>query len=109
MKKIFLATVASAALAGCATGVSQGERVFIVPSDAAHLSKCELLGPVTVDAEIFMLWDANEMRKEIKARLRDAAAIKYPNADTVAHADLNIGGWGTPDAEQMGTVFRCYD
>ena len=49
------------------------------------------------------------MRKEIKARLRDAAAIKYPNADTVAHADLNIGGWGTPDAEQMGTVFRCYD
>ena len=55
-----------------------------------------------------MLGTINEQVKEIKYRLRDAAAIAYPSADTVAHGDLNIGGWNSPEAEQMGTLFKCF-
>jgi hypothetical protein len=108
MRNLICLTLSSFVLAACASGVKEGERVFIVPSDAAHLSNCKLLGPVKVEAEIFSKWDANEMRKEIKFRLRDKAALEYPDGDTVAHGDLNVGGWGTPDAEQMGTVFKCF-
>jgi len=95
-------------LTACASPVTVGQNVFIVPADATHLANCEMLGPVRVEAEVFSKWDVNEMRKEIKFRLRDEAARKYPNGDTVAHGDLNIGGWGTPEAEQMGTVFKCF-
>ena len=108
MKNIFVSFCFVGLLAACASGVKQGESVFIVPSDAAHLSNCELLGPVRVEANISMLGTINEQVKEIKYRLRDAAAISYPSADTVAHGDLNIGGWNSPEAEQMGTVFKCF-
>lgn len=97
-----------ALLNGCASIVTTGESVFITPSDSAHLSNCEMLGQVQVDANIVMLWDRNQQVMEIKNRLRDAAAQKYPNADTVTHSDLNVGTWSSPDAQAMGTVFKCF-
>ena len=108
MKSVVGLLLVGVALAGCASKVTTGERVFIVPSDAAHLSNCELLGPVRVEASIAGKFTINEQIKEIKFRLRDAAASQYPTADTVAHGDLNIGGWSSPEAEQMGTVFKCF-
>lgn len=95
-------------LSGCAAAATKGQRVFITPSDSAHLSKCEMLGQVQVDASIAMLWDRNQQIMEIKNRLRDATAEKYPEADTVSHSDLNVWAWSAPDAQAMGTVFKCF-
>lgn len=96
-------------LGGCATAVTTGERVFITPSNSAHLSNCKMLGQVQVDASIGGLWDRNQQVMEIKNRLRDAAAERYPSADTVTHSDLNVGAWSAPDAQAMGTVFKCFN
>ena len=101
---MFVATV----LAGCATAVTKGQGVFITPSDSSHLSNCEMLGQVKVDATIAMLWDRNQQVMEIKNRLRDAAAENYPEADTVTHSDLNVGAWYEKDAQAMGVAFRCF-
>lgn len=108
MKKVLSAITAVVFLNGCASTVTTGERVFITPSDSAHLSNCEMLGQVRVDASIAMLWDRNQQAMEIKNRLRDAAAQEYPTADTVTHSDLNVGAWSAPDAQAMGTVFKCF-
>lgn len=96
-------------LVGCAADVGVGQRVFITPSDSAHLSQCRMLGQVQVDASINMLFDRNQQITEIKNRLRDRAAELYPSADTVTHSDLTIGAWGMPDANVMGTAFDCFD
>ncbi len=108
MKKISSTITAIVFLSGCASNVTTGERVFITPSDSAHLSNCEILGQVQVDATIALLWDRNQQSMEIKNRLRDAASQMYPNADTVTHSDLNVGAWSAPDAQAMGTVFKCF-
>ena len=108
MKKVLSTITVMALLSGCASVVTTGERVFITPSDSAHLSNCEMLGQVQVDAAIAGLWDRNQQAMEIKNRLRDAAAERYPNADTVTHSDLNVGAWSAPDAQAMGTVFKCF-
>lgn len=96
-------------LSGCAQEVGVGQRVFITPSDSAHLSQCKMLGQVEVDASINMLWDGNQQVLEIKNRLRDRTAELYPTADTVSHSDLNVGRFGSPDANVMGTAFDCFD
>jgi hypothetical protein len=108
VKKISSTITAIVFLSGCASNVTTGERVFITPSDSAHLSNCEILGQVQVDATIALLWDRNQQSMEIKNRLRDAASQMYPNADTVTHSDLNVGAWSAPDAQAMGTVFKCF-
>ena len=108
MKNYCLAMAAAVVLAGCATAVDKGRKVFIATSDSAHLSKCEMLGQVQVDASIFMLWDRNQQIMEIKNRLRDKAAETYPEADTVAPSDLNVGAWSAPDAQAMGVAFKCF-
>ena len=108
MKKVLSAIMVVVILSGCASTVTTGNRVFITPSDSAHLSNCEILGQVQVDASIMMLWDRNQQIMEIKNRLRDATAERYPNADTVTHSDLNVGAWSNPDAQAMGTVFKCF-
>jgi PBP1b-binding outer membrane lipoprotein LpoB len=108
VKKISSIITAIVFLSGCASNVTTGERVFITPSDSAHLSNCEILGQVQVDATIALLWDRNQQSMEIKNRLRDAASQMYPNADTVTHSDLNVGAWSAPDAQAMGTVFKCF-
>lgn len=95
-------------LAACAKEVGVGQRVFITPSDSSHLSQCKMLGQVEVDASINMLWDANQQVLEIKNRLRDKTAQVYPSADTVSHSDLNVGRFGKPDANVMGTAFKCF-
>ncbi|PCI62029.1 MAG: hypothetical protein COB35_04940 [Gammaproteobacteria bacterium] len=95
-------------LCACANQVTTGQRVFLTPANSAHLPNCELLGQVQVDAKIAGLWDHNQQVMEIKNRLRDAAANQYPTADTVTHSDLNIGLWSNPDAQAMGTVFKCF-
>ena len=46
---------------------------------------------------------------EIKNRLRDRTAEMYHRAGTVSHSDINIGVWGQPDANIMGTAFDCFD
>ncbi|MGO2012906.1 hypothetical protein [Pseudoalteromonas sp.] len=109
MNKIILTFVFVSLLGGCATAVTKGERVFITPSDSAHLANCKMLGQVQVDASISGLWDRNQQTMEIKNRLRDAAAERYPEADTVTHSDLNVGAWSAPDAQAMGTVFKCFN
>ena len=95
-------------LAGCAGEVSEGNRVFITPSDSAHLTQCKMLGQVEVDANIRGKWNVTEQIAEIKNRFRDEAAIRFPDADTVSHSDINIGVWGRPDANIMGTAFKCF-
>jgi hypothetical protein len=109
MKKIYGLVTSLLFLSGCATDVSSGNRVYLTPSDSAHLSNCEMLGQVQVDASIAGLFTVNQQILEIKNRLRDAAADRYPTADTVTHSDLSIGeGWGAPDSQVFGTVFRCF-
>ena len=107
MKKALIIS-ALLVLSACASEIKEGKRVFITPSDSAHLSQCKMLGQVEVDAKIFGKWNATEQVAEIKNRLRDAAAQAYPSADTVSHSDINIGVWGAPDANIMGTVFKCF-
>ena len=97
------------ALASCAKDVGIGKKVFITPSDSAHLSQCKMLGQVEVDAAIQGKFGLNEQVAEIKNRLRDRTAEMYPRADTVSHSDINIGVWGQPDANIMGTAFDCFD
>lgn len=109
MYKIISTLAFASLLVGCATAVTKGERVFITPSDSAHLSNCKMLGQVQVDASIRGLWSRNQQVMEIKHRLRDAAAERYPEADTVTHSDLNVGAWSAPDARSMGTVFKCFN
>ena len=108
MKEILCLVAIVGVLGGCATAVTTGERVFITPSDSAHLSNCTMLGQVRVDASIAMLWDRNQQVMEIKNRLRDEAAKRYPEADTVTHSDLNVGAWSAPDAQAMGVAFKCF-
>lgn len=109
-KMVYVALFATVGmLSGCAEKIGIGERVFITPSDSAHLSKCEMLGQVEVDAQIFWKLTQTEMVAEIKNRLRDKTAELYPSADTVSHSDINVGVWGMPDANIMGTAFDCFD
>ena len=108
MNKVILSLVACVLLSGCASTVTSGKKVFLTPANSAHLSNCKMLGQVQVDATIAMLWDRNQQVMEIKNRLRDAAADKFPSADTVTHSDLNVGAWSAPDAQIMGTAFRCF-
>lgn len=108
MRNVVSAMFVAIVLAGCATAVSKGQRVFITPSNSAHLSNCEMLGQVQVDARIAGLWDRNQQVMEIKNRLRDKAAEKYPEADTVTHSDLNAGTSSAPDAQAMGVAFKCF-
>lgn len=105
---VLVGLVIAIGVSACAGQVTSGQRVFLAPADSAHLSNCEMLGQVQVDASIAMLWDRNQQTLEIKNRLRDAAAERYPTADTVTHSDLNIGLWSAPDAQAMGTVFKCF-
>lgn len=111
MKAIWLTflTVASLAVSGCATNVGIGERVFITPSDSAHLSNCKMLGQVEVDASVFWKWGVREAVAEIKNRLRDETARRYPQADTVTHSDLDTGTWNGPEGNVMGTAFNCFE
>lgn len=95
-------------LGGCASAVKTGKNVFLTPANSAHLSNCKMLGQVQVDASIWGLWDRNQQVMEIKNRLCDAAAERYPTADTVTHSDLNVGAWGA-HAQAMGTVFKCFN
>ena len=108
-KAVIIGIVGVGLLAGCAEEVQEGRSVFITPSDSAHLSQCQMLGQVEVNAQIFGKWSINEQVAEIKNRFRDAAAVQFPDADTVSHSDLNIGVWGRPDANIMGTAFKCFD
>tara|TARA_B110000977_G_scaffold199074_1_gene285406 strand:+ start:1155 stop:1490 length:336 start_codon:yes stop_codon:yes gene_type:complete len=94
---------------GCATNVGVGQRVFITPSDSSHLTNCKMLGQVEVDAAIFWKFGVNEQIAEIKNRLRDQTAARYPSADTVSHSSLNAGTWNGPEANVMGTAFKCFD
>ena len=109
MKKVLSIFTTVIILNGCASNVTTGQKVYITPSDSAHLSNCEMLGQVQVDASIALLWDSNQQAMEIKNRLRDATAERYPDADTVTHSDLNVGAWSAPDAQAMGTVFKCFN
>lgn len=93
---------------GCASKLELGKNVYITPTDSAHLSNCELLGQVEIDVSTMGLWSNNEKLKEIKYRLRDAAASKYPKADTVTHSDLNYNFFSGFDSNVMGTVFNCF-
>ena len=93
----------------CAAPVTTGKNVFITPSDSAHLSKCKMLGQVEVDASIFLKLTYNQQVKEIKNRLRDKTATIHPTADTVSHSDLDVSYWKGPDANVMGTAFKCFD
>jgi len=109
MKKIILILSTLLLLTGCATKLGAGKRVFITATDSAHLSNCELLGQVEIDVSTLGLWSANEQLKEIKFRLRDSAATKYPNADTVTHSDINYNVFSGFDSNVMGTVFNCFN
>ena len=66
MNKLVVTVSIIGVITGCASSVSNGERVFITPSDSAHLSNCKMLGQVKVDASIAMLWDRNQQVMEIK-------------------------------------------
>ena len=110
MKKLFgYFSAVLLTVAGCATNVGVGERVFITPSDSAHLANCKMLGQVEVDAAIFWKFGVNEQVAEIKNRLRDETAKRYPQADTVTHSDLNAFTWNGPEGNVMGTAFNCFD
>ena len=87
-------------MTGCAGKITTGQRVFIAPHDSVHLNNCELVGYVTVGTEMLIVWDRNELAKELKNRLRDAAANQFPKGDTVTYSEMT-------DTGVMGTVFRC--
>lgn len=103
-----ITSLVSIALLGCAGQVNEyGKKIFLTPSDAAHLSKCELLGQVYVDTNLAGLWDAHEMKKQLKIELRNQTGMQYPQADTVAFSDLDVSIW-SGDSEAMGTAFKCF-
>ena len=109
MKIYHALSIASLILLGaCAKPVTEGDRVFITPSDSAHLPNCKMLGQVEVDAKIFGKFTQNQQVQEIKNRLRDEAARRYPTADTVTHSDINVSIWKGPDSNIMGTAFNCF-
>ena len=93
-------------LSACATAVKEGKSVSASPANSEHLSKCDMLGQVTVKANTMKVWHADEAVIEIKNRLRDEAAIRFPNADTVSYPDLSSGVWFNP--EITGVAFRCF-
>lgn len=108
IKNMVLITTSLIFISACATAPKYGENVFITPSDSSHLVNCELLGQVEIDASVYWLWGVNEQVKEIKYRLRDEAARRYPNVDTVSHSDLNVNFFLGPDTNIMGTAFKCF-
>lgn len=106
--KLIGAALTIGLLSGCAGSVNEhGKRIFLTPADAAHLSKCDLLGQVFVDTNLAGLWDTNEMRKQLKIELRNQTGLQYPEADTVAFSDLDVSAW-SGDSEAMGTAFKCF-
>ena len=107
LQKLSIAIVVCA-LAGCASPVQQGARVYVAPADAAHLVNCEMLGQVELTVSTRFVFDHAESTLEIKNRLRDAVAIKFPNADTVTHSDITYPSWVGPDPNIMGTAFNCF-
>lgn len=108
MKVVFV--VAVLGLVGCSpSAVTTGQKIFITPSDSAHLGNCELLGQVQIEENLGVLLDRNDASIETKNRLRDATADKYPDADTVSYSDINLTGAWTTTAHVMGTVFRCFN
>lgn len=110
MKKFLLAFSGATiiALVGCASPLNEGQRVYIAPSNSNHLQNCELLGQVEVEPSVSGLWNSAEQLKEMKFRLRDEAAIRYPSADTVTHSDVSVGSFGVNETTIYGTVFKCF-
>ena len=96
-------------LSACASKVTTGEKVFVTPAGAAHLVNCEMLGQVRVNARIAHMFTVGEMVSEIKNRLRDETANRYPTADTVSFSDMNVGAFSQPDSEAMGVAFNCFN
>lgn len=109
MKILILVVMAATVLGGCASNVTVGQSVYITPSDSSHLPNCEMLGQVEVDASIRWKYGYAEVVAEIKNRLRDATASKYPTADTVTHSDISAGAFKGPEGNVMGTAFKCFD
>lgn len=109
MHRSFFVLAAIILVSACASKVTTGQKVFITPAGASHLVNCEMLGQVRVDAVIAHLFTVNEMVAEIKNRLRDETANKYPTADTVSFSDMNVGLFSQPDSEAMGVAFKCFN
>ncbi len=108
LRKILVLTL-PVLLSACASKVTTGEKVFITPAGASHLVNCKMLGQVRVDTTIAHMFTVNEMITEIKNRLRDETANRYPEADTVAFSDMNVGAFSKPDSEAMGVAFKCFE
>lgn len=107
--KILFAAGLSFTILGCAQQVNQhGQQIHIVPANAAHLANCQSLGPVVLEANVGWKWDTEQQVKHLKNGLRNEAGMRYPNADTVAHGDIDIGFW-SGDAEVFATAFKCYN
>jgi len=108
MNKLCVLISCISLISGCASQVNDaGKKVFITPANSAHLSKCELIGQVSIETNVGGLWDYSEMRKQLKVELREQTAKQYPTADTVSYSDLDFGTW-TGSAEVMGSVFKCF-
>lgn len=109
MHKSLSVLAAIVIISACASKVTTGQKVFVTPAGASHLVNCEMLGQVRVNAQIAHMFTVNEMVTEIKNRLRDEAANRYPNADTVSFSDMNVGVFSQPDSEAMGVAFKCFN
>ncbi len=94
---IFMSTV----ITGCAaTNVGVGKKVFITPSDSAHLANCEMLGQVEIAVPEFAWKTGRKQAIEANNRLRDETAQKFPRADSVAQSKSDRGS---------GIAFKCFE
>lgn len=100
LKKIFAVLFL---LSGCTTAAVEGKDINVVEAGTPYLANCKMLGPVQIEISSWAL----KPHDDVKSKLSDEAAIKYPDADTMAYAEIRYGGGY--EKKFSGVAFDCFE
>ena len=68
---------------GCATTLPEAPHLQVLGENSPLLERCEVLGPVNVSVSGWKLIDNQEWYQQARNKVRDQAARRYPEADSV--------------------------
>lgn len=109
LDKIIFIPILTLFLLSCASKSTIGKNIQIADSNSAYLSKCTILGPVKFSFENHRFIAFADTKKELEYRLKDKAALKFKNADTITYSDVEINSFSKFPEKVTGTAFNCFN
>jgi hypothetical protein len=91
---------------GCATPLPEASHIQVLAENSPILDRCEALGPVNVVVSGWQLIDNQEWYQQVRNKVRDQAARKYPDSDSVVflYAQRHF-----MKLEGNGIAYRCVE